>query len=793
MTQKRTSGPSRRGWKRDAIRDPLMMSGSSWPSSPLAASRQVSARLYSSLQHSRQQEDNGHGSQLRQVSFSLSSPDLSALRMSEAAPPLLSEKLERGCLDPTSHHAISSGVESEAEEAELTIEKSMSNESEVSGKKHMQEMESVRRHLQSILRSSHPSERHGLTNHLVAGSQLLLDDSQESEATSYLLRDAADLFPRYARLRSDSNCAASELHLLREALERERERRKESEAQVCSLLSRLLHLQQQLTLAVAADRKKDAMIEQLDKTLVKVVEGWKAHDQDRNEELKQLQKKEKEAESMIKQHTQDLEAVQGSLSQAQAALEQEQSLSQQLQSGNTRLEQEASDLRVCLEDLKQEELKLRRDAQKLREELHTLQMESNKTTTQLQQDKEELRKHTLELQEQLSKQTLECAREETERKVQKELETVKRERDRVREERELEQSRWEAQKAQMEVQFALSLEQQMSERLQAVHEENASYSTQLRQQHRKQLLDLSARHERELAAQLEQSRSERQGREEKLRILSVRLAELQDQLGVMAAAKRKLETQREELVSSLQGMMRSHWAETLRLLTNQEQVEGVRGGFCSSHLSAPQAVVLHLSREKEREKLRNTGARSHTYRLSESVEDSSSSSVFRFSDCSALWVRPEFSEQEALKGETLSHPHSHTPANNNTGGLVGGQSHSELSENAPPLSEEVIPSKIRDSTSISEDRQNELQYYVSKLLDRSPGEPLDQPIRKQHSCTSTNTAERLLTQSSSNPEPKQEKPLHHREGPPINQYREGVQPIRDEEFRESGGDEEHQR
>ncbi|TRY54277.1 hypothetical protein DNTS_031080, partial [Danionella cerebrum] len=160
----------------------------------------------------------------------------------------------------------------------------------------------------------------------------------------------------------------------------------------------------------------------------------------------------------------------------------------------------------------------------------------------------------------------------TERKVQKELETVKRERDRVREERELEQSRWEAQKAQMEVQFALSLEQQMSERLQAVHEENASYSTQLRQQHRKQLLDLSARHERELAAQLEQSRSERQGREEKLRILSVRLAELQDQLGVMAAAKRKLETQREELVSSLQGMMRSHWAETLRLLTNQEQV-----------------------------------------------------------------------------------------------------------------------------------------------------------------------------------------------------------------------------
>jgi len=48
---------------------------------------------------------------------------------------------------------------------------------------------------------------------------------------------------------------------------------------------------------------------------------------------------------------------------------------------------------------------------------------------------------------------------------------------------------------------------------------------------------------------------------------------MQEELLSMAASKRKLETQREELVSRLQGMMRSHWAEALRLLTNQEQVQ----------------------------------------------------------------------------------------------------------------------------------------------------------------------------------------------------------------------------
>ncbi|XP_077097992.1 uncharacterized protein LOC143749350, partial [Siphateles boraxobius] len=117
----------------------------SWPSSPLSllsSSRQVTSDLYSSLQHSRQQEVRGHAA--RQVSFALSSPDLTALRATVATPPVLSHKLEDCSLDSAScRDVIGSGVEGE----ESDLQNSLS-----SGRRHIEEMESVRTHLQSILR-----------------------------------------------------------------------------------------------------------------------------------------------------------------------------------------------------------------------------------------------------------------------------------------------------------------------------------------------------------------------------------------------------------------------------------------------------------------------------------------------------------------------------------------------------------------------------------------------------------------------------------------------------------------
>ncbi|XP_077086888.1 uncharacterized protein cntrob, partial [Siphateles boraxobius] len=678
-----------------------------------------------------------------------------------------------------------------------------------------------------------------------------LDDSRESNDTSHLLSAGCveELFPRYSRLRVDSSGAA-ELQVLRESLQRERERRKVCEQQVASLHSKVLQFQQQLTLAVAADRKKDIMIEQLDKTLVKVVEGWKRHDQELNKEMKSLQEEKEMAQRTHNTHTQALSRVEKNLSQVEETLNKEQEHNQELQKTNKQLEQQVSDLRVCVEDLQQEEQKLRREGDRDREQLHTLQTESHNTHTQLQQHIQELQQQLQELQQQLHtqrervKQEVEGREEAEKRKqrLQEELETRRSERDAEMVERAMEQTRFEAQKSQMEAEFRLSLEQQLTEKLTALQEENATHNTQLRQQHRKQLLDLSARHERELALHLDHFTTQLQERDDKLQQLTHtyehKLSEMQEELLSMAVSKRKLETQREELVSRLQGMMRSHWAEALRLLTNQEQMESVLSPVhlwetptssssppqSDTHVSAaPQAVVLRLSREKERE----TSVMNCSSSFSPLEPQLEHSNLTALSDCSALWVRPMFTEEETRETQTnlkLSHAPTDTRTNHSSG-ADSGQDRGGASERmycsnaekpirdqappsryegppirdqtlpsrceappiraqappsiyeappirneAPPIRNQALPSRyeappirnesppirkeappIRDQappgiyeappsrtrvSSLNEDRQSELQYYVSKLLERSPGDPLDEPIREQRRAVS---------------------------------------------------------
>ncbi|XP_057182776.1 centrobin-like [Triplophysa rosa] len=139
-----------------------------------------------------------------------------------------------------------------------------------------------------------------------------------------------ELFPLYSRLHVDSSRSVSELQVLRDSLERERSRRKVCEQQVASLQNKVLQVQQQFTLAVAADRKKDIMIEQLDKTLVKVVEGWRRHDQDRSDEIKLLQDEKQKAETTLHKQKEALSCVEETLNK-------EQKHNQELQDTNTKL------------------------------------------------------------------------------------------------------------------------------------------------------------------------------------------------------------------------------------------------------------------------------------------------------------------------------------------------------------------------------------------------------------------------------------------------------------------------
>ncbi|KAA0716173.1 hypothetical protein E1301_Tti022922 [Triplophysa tibetana] len=166
----------------------------SWPSSPPAASHEVTAGLYRSLQRSRQREVLGHTA-ARPLSF-MSSPDL------RATPPLyfhgLKEAREAGHLEDSSPDVIGSGLREAGSEVELEcdglnhemdlhLQKSLNGSAQrTSGRRHIEEMENVRTHLQSILRSTSTTpHRHEFGAHV---SGHMLDESPDSDCTSHLLR-----------------------------------------------------------------------------------------------------------------------------------------------------------------------------------------------------------------------------------------------------------------------------------------------------------------------------------------------------------------------------------------------------------------------------------------------------------------------------------------------------------------------------------------------------------------------------------------------------------------------------
>ncbi|XP_058266899.1 centrobin isoform X1 [Hemibagrus wyckioides] len=838
-------------------------------SSPLSSSRQVTARLYSSLQHSQEQEIRGHQADshaTRQVSFNVTSP---LVTMTTSAPSVHSDRLNESQEVESGLSACSfsdlkiSGMEEEESGGRITEEMDLNPQSSIkllSGRRHIEEMENVRSHLQTILRA-----RATDTSELLPSALQHLQD--ESDTTSQLISGVEELFPRYSRLRADFDSApfhsVSELQLIRESLERERARRKHLEQQLLAVQNKALGLQQQLSLAVSADRKKDIMIEQLDKTLEKVVEGWRRHEKEKSEGVRRLQEEKEAAESTQQKQREALACVEKSLSEAAETLDKERKHNEELQNTNKQLECDKVELHVCVGELEQEVEHLRAEVEEKKAETERLQTQSQDLQQQLEQHKLEAKHTHTHMQQELTllTQQLETERERVGQEVQlreeaqsrlqqlqQDLEETRRERDATRVDRALDQARFEAQRSQWEVELRLSVEQQVTERLATIQEENTNATAKLREQHRKQLLDLSARHERELSVQSDEFRAQLKGRDCRQHQLTLdfsnKMAELQKELVSMETSKRRLETQREELVARLQGMMRSHWAEALRLLTNQEQIEELLSpsslremtkphsmpqtqdiSICSTSHSAttaaPQAVVLQLCRDRGIRGQGDSGGdrgrvesdfsllnQSHTFSPLEPVlDDTHLTAIGGGGGYEDLWHSPVGGERQTVNrrndqgreqtvrereettqsGENLTLLSTHIsqdlycdvnqsriqsnqrinrqpfPSSNVTltqtlnprlkpnqahastdvwakqssdkrmgQGDVSKQMYSSTEKTAPPTEDKSLSVKMRapppvtNASSLCDERQNELHYYIAKLLERSPGEPLDE-------------------------------------------------------------------
>nr|XP_023650637.1 centrobin isoform X1 [Paramormyrops kingsleyae] len=613
----------------------------SWPTSPLSTlppSSQVTARLYASLKSSEKLGVAGLTGRLvtdptersRQVTFSLSSPsltsDISAAWMKATPAHFLGQLEEPEGAESSTPASLSPNIGDPAEGTVRAIDEDLelgelaekmshslqtsvdnSSASVLNGREHIQDMESVRRHLQTMLRAGQEtSEQERAASYMSGFTQLDTqgkdDESFDSDATSHLLSSAPvlasptlsfsgldDLFPRYSRLRSDGGPPMSaEGQVLQDCLDRERTRRKHCERQVRALQNKALQFQQQLALATSADRKKNVMIEQLDKTLAKMVAGWRRHEQEQSERIGRLhEEKEAAQKTQAKQQEASLRLEQ-SLSQAVETMDREQKHGEELRSTNQLLERQLADLRARLEE----------QGRRRERELEEARREVQETHSTLSQHREAWSSRERELEERLVLQAAELDREKAGREhetqqlkeaqqelraaqarlqqLDGELEEARRERDAARMDRALEQARSEAQRSHLEVELKLSLEQQVTERLIALQKENEESTASLREQHRKQLLDLGAHQERELSKQMAEFRAELQGRDDRHRRLAEdyerRLTLKQEEVQSLESSKRKLEAQRAELVSRLQELLRSHWTEALRLLANQNQV-----------------------------------------------------------------------------------------------------------------------------------------------------------------------------------------------------------------------------
>ncbi|XP_058415771.1 centrobin isoform X1 [Diceros bicornis minor] len=566
-----------------------MATSATSPSSPLRAedllsdsseaprlnqvSSEVTSQLYASLHLSRQAEATARA----QLYLPSTSPPLDAL----------AQELS---------HSLSVGLENNLKKKD--------------GSRHIFEMESVRGQLQSMLQTSRETAyRDPLTPG--AGSERREEDSFDSDSTATLLNTRPlqdlspsssaqaleELFPRYTSLRPGPPLNPPDFQGLRDALDSEHTRRKHCERHIQSLQTRVLELQQQLAVAVTADRKKDIMIEQLDKTLARVVEGWNRHEAERTEVLRGLQEERQAAELTRSKQQETVTRLEQSLSEAMEALNREQEGARLQQRERETLEEERQALTLSLEleqqrcrALQDERDEARAGQRSEHRQLETLQVALEEERQARAQQEHQLKEHYQALQEegqaQLEREKgntqreAQAAREAQQqlalvqsevRRLEGELDTARRERDALQLEMSLVQARYESQRIQMESELAMQLEQRVTEQLAQAQESSLRQAASLREHHRKQLQDLNEEHQQELSTHLAQFKVEMAEREERQQQVAqdyeLRLAREHARVRELQSRSRQLEEQRLELVERLQAMLQAHWEEANQLLS----------------------------------------------------------------------------------------------------------------------------------------------------------------------------------------------------------------------------------
>ncbi|KAG8540325.1 hypothetical protein GDO81_019484 [Engystomops pustulosus] len=186
-------------------------------------------------------------------------------------------------------------------------------------------------------------------------------------------------------------------------------------------------------------------------------------------------------------------------------------------------------------------------------------------------------------------------------RLERELQTSHRERDTLQMELNLEKARNESEKVRIESEHKMRLEEVITERLSALHDESAQHLCTVREQHRKQLLELTSQHEAELCSQMSQFKAELQERERRHRDLvmdyELKLSHSEERCLELSRTLHRLESERAKMLSQLQDVMKSHWSQALRVLSAKVPSESSSVGAPHQLMEDSEPAMSQLARE----------------------------------------------------------------------------------------------------------------------------------------------------------------------------------------------------
>ncbi|KAK0066642.1 centrobin [Biomphalaria pfeifferi] len=424
----------------------------------------------------------------------------------------------------------------------------------------------------------------------------------------------------------------SENQYLRDSLEKEKYRRKHCEEHIQKLNAKLLEVQQQLAVAISTDKRKDLMIEQLDRQLAKVVEGWKKRELEKDEFLKVLTHEKVQIEETLQSQQNMINSFERELALTVEQLRAEKEQSNQIINDlKEKLKDSREEKEHAVEALETEqekfagmmaewkeltdnrdraEQKAKQSQERLLEEQELSAKKEQEFLAKINEVKEANQKvinmEKIKLEEQKKKlEEVVLERDELKTELKKaalDLEQLIRDKESQKVEVAIMEAKFETAQRKLEADLHVQMEKEIAEQASEFHTRIETALEEAAERHRKQISELQSQHQRDIERQTAMMNEDRLKREDEhhkqISDIEEKLQALRSENHNLRQSKIKLESQRVEILTKLQFMMQSQWNEAVSLLVSTPQKKSLNSSFMSSqagsghsgHLGAVMAV-----------------------------------------------------------------------------------------------------------------------------------------------------------------------------------------------------------